>query len=214
MKEAKMIIAYLGHSCFKLEENGASLVTDPYAPGSVPGLSPVRTSAGQVICSHGHADHNAANEVKIIGTANKFDVELISSFHDPEGGRLRGLNDIAVIKTDGKKYVHMGDIGCDPGEEAIGKIRNCDVLFIPVGGFYTIDHKEALDLIRKINPKITIPMHFRGKTFGYDVISELEDFIKDASAAGGYKIINDGESVIDTTVIASGAIVILKPLRS
>lgn len=209
-----MIITYLGHSCFKLEENGASLVTDPYAPGSVPGLSPVKTSAGQVSCSHGHADHNAAGEVKITAAANKFDIELIHSFHDPEGGRLRGPNDIAVIKSGGRRYVHMGDIGCYPGDEAVEKISNCDVLFIPVGGFFTIDHKEAIDLVKKINPKITVPMHFRGKTFGYDVISEVDDFLKDASASGGYKIINDNESVIDTSVMASGSIVILKPLRS
>lgn len=209
-----MIITYLGHSCFKLEENGASLVTDPYGPGSVPGLSAVRTSAGQVICSHGHGDHNAAGEVKIIPAANSFDTELIHTFHDPEGGRLRGTNDIMIIKSEGRRYVHMGDIGCDPGDEAIGKIRNCDVLFIPVGGFFTIDHKEAMELIQKINPKITVPMHFRGKTFGYDVIAESGDFIRDAVASGKYKMINDGESVIDTSVLAAGTIVILKPLRS
>lgn len=209
-----MIITYLGHSCFKLEENGASLVTDPYAPGSVPGLSPVKTSAGQVICSHGHGDHNAAAEVKIVDTENRFGTELIHSFHDPEGGKLRGTNDIMIIKAGDRRYVHMGDIGCDPGEDAIGKIRNCDVLFIPVGGFFTIDHKEAMDLIKKINPKITVPMHFRGKTFGYDVIAEPGDFIKDVTAAGGYKIINDGESIVDTDEIPAGAIVILKPLRS
>ena len=108
----------------------------------------------------------------------------------------------------------MCDIGCYPGDEAVEKISNCDVLFIPVGGFFTIDHKEAIDLVKKINPKITVPMHFRGKTFGYDVISEIDDFLKDASASGGYKIINDNESVIDTSVMASGSIVILKPLRS
>lgn len=209
-----MIITYLGHACFKLEENGASLVTDPYGPGSVPGLSAVRTSAGQVSCSHGHGDHNAVGEVKITDMPNRFDIELIHTFHDPEGGKLRGLNDIMIIKSEGRRYVHMGDIGCDPGEDAIEKIRNCDVLFIPVGGFYTIDHKEAMDLIQRINPKITVPMHFRGKTFGYDVIAESGDFIRDAVASGRYKIINDDESVIDTSEIAAGSIVILKPLRS
>ena len=36
----------------------------------------------------------------------------------------------------------------------------CDILFVPVGGYYTMDYLEASKLIRKINPKLVIPTHY------------------------------------------------------
>lgn len=40
-----MKITWIGHSCFKLEKNGNTLIIDPYSDGSVPGLKPVREKA-------------------------------------------------------------------------------------------------------------------------------------------------------------------------
>ncbi len=53
-----------------------------------------------------------------------------------------------------------------------------DVLLIPGGGYYTIDAIQAKDLAEAIGPRVTVPMHYRGEDFGYDVIGTLEDFTK------------------------------------
>ena len=74
------------------------------------------------------------------------------------------------------KVVHMGDIGCMIDD--LSKIKNCDVLMIPIGGYYTIDTKEALEYINQIQPRIVIPMHYRSGSMGYDVLSTNEEFIK------------------------------------
>ena len=58
-----MKIEYLGHSCFRINEE---LVIDPYKDGSVPGLAPLRVSGSRVICSHEHADHSGRECVEIV----------------------------------------------------------------------------------------------------------------------------------------------------
>ena len=69
------------------------------------------------------------------------------------------------------KVVHMGDIGCMIDD--LSKIKNCGVLMIPIGGYYTIDTKEALEYINQIQPRIVIPMHYRSGSMGYAFIIAL-----------------------------------------
>ena len=47
-----MKITWIGHSCFRIEEDGYSIIIDPYEDGSVPGLAEVRETADAVICTH------------------------------------------------------------------------------------------------------------------------------------------------------------------
>ena len=55
--------------------------------------------------------------------------------------------------------------------------RRSDVLLIPVGGFYTIDAKQARAIIDQLNPRVVIPMHYKGQGFGFDVIASVDDFL-------------------------------------
>lgn len=61
-----------------------------------------------------------------------------------------------IIKMDNYNYYIAGDT--DMTEE--NKNVKCDVAFIPVGGTYTMDFKEAAELTNIINPKIAIPIHY------------------------------------------------------
>lgn len=174
-----MNITWIGHSCFKIESSGYVIITDPYEDGSVPGLKPVRESADKVLCSHEHGDHNARNLVKIReGKTCPFSVETIETWHDEVKGAKRGPNTIHIIDDGNVRLAHLGDLGCMPEEEQIRKLMNLDVCLIPVGGFYTIDGKEAAGLIKRIQPGLVIPMHYRdpGAGFGFDVISTVDDF--------------------------------------
>ena len=51
----------------------------------------------------------------------------------------------------------------------------CDVAFVPIGGTYTMDNKEAAKLINEIKPKVAIPIHY-GKIIGN--ISDGQNFTK------------------------------------
>ena len=55
-----------------------------------------------------------------------------------------------------KKYYIMGDTDIN---DDILNIK-CDILFIPIGGTYTMDYKEAADYTNKISPNVVIPTHY------------------------------------------------------
>lgn len=76
-----------------------------------------------------------------------------------------------IIKIDGICYYIAGDT--DITEENL-KIK-CDVAFVPVGGTYTMDFKEAAYLINKIHPKIAVPIHYASVV---GIKQDATDFIK------------------------------------
>ena len=174
-----MKITWIGHSCFKVEEAGYSIVFDPYDDGYVPGLGPVRETAEEVLCSHEHGDHNARKRVKLTsGGMSPFTVTKIETYHDPQKGALRGRNTIHILSGAGKRIAHFGDLGCELPADQLAQLENLDIAMIPVGGYYTIDAAQAADLVRKINPAHVIPMHYRGdgNSFGFDVIGTVREF--------------------------------------
>ena len=61
-----------------------------------------------------------------------------------------------VIEINGIKYYIAGDT--DITEES--KKVKCDIAFIPVGGTYTTNYKEAAYLANEIKPQIAIPTHY------------------------------------------------------
>lgn len=61
-----------------------------------------------------------------------------------------------IIEIEEKRYYIPGDTDITPENEQV----KCDVAFIPIGGTYTTDYKEAAELINLIKPKTVIPMHY------------------------------------------------------
>lgn len=205
-----MKITYLGHACFRIEDDGCSLILDPYEAGSVPGLSDLNETADLVLCSHGHGDHAGRSAVTLTGrTGLPFTVSRIESWHDAERGAKRGPNAIHIIETkSGRKIVHMGDIGCYLDDSDAAKLEGADVLLVPVGGFFTIDGKEAAELVRRVFPKVAVPMHYRSESFGYPVISTVDVF---AEAIGGCVVSPDSFLDDDSIAANTGKAVILPP---
>ena len=173
-----MKLTWYGHSCFLLESGEGSIVFDPYAPGSVPGWELPKLRADAVICSHGHRDHGWREGVTLSGGRFTGKIEQFASFHDDRRGALRGENTITLVEADGVRAVHMGDIGCALTAEQIAALGRVDVLMIPVGGHYTVDAAQAWEIVKALGPSIVIPMHYRGRGFGFDVIGPVEPFLK------------------------------------
>ena len=76
-----------------------------------------------------------------------------------------------ILKIDDVKYYIAGDT--DITEE--NRRVQCDVAFVPVGGTYTMDFKDAALLINEIQPKIAVPIHY-GSVVGTK--QDAEDFIR------------------------------------
>lgn len=213
-----MIIKYTGHSCFKIfdDETGYSIVLDPYKYGSVPGFGRISDVASEVLCSHEHGDHAGREHITIEPKdGSPFKVEYIDTFHDPEKGALRGVNRIYVITNirTGEKLVHYGDIGEKIDdlltEENLALLKDADIALVPVGGVYTYDIAEALELIERTAPKLVVPMHFRSAVAGFGLpnIDSIEMFI-DAATVKGKKVgvskisfINTGDIDLDCDIL-------------
>ena len=88
------------------------------------------------------------------------------TFHPKENGWVGYIIIINCIR-----YYIAGDT--DITEE--NKQVKCDVAFVPVGGTYTMDFKEAASLINEIKPKIAIPIHY-GSIVGTE--QDAIDFIR------------------------------------
>lgn len=90
-------------------------------------------------------------------------ISTVPSFHDNDGGKKRGKNAIFVFDIAGMRFVHMGDFGqakvTAEQKKALGKI---DVLFVPVGGHYTIDPEQAAAIVKDLKPRrAVLPMHYK-----------------------------------------------------
>ena len=175
---SKLTITWHGHSCFTISADGYDVVLDPYAPGSVPGLGDLSLTADMVLCSHEHSDHGFTDAVRIRtgGAENPFQITKIDTFHDDASGSLRGTNRIHILETGGLKAVHLGDLGCMLNAMQIDQLKKPDILLIPVGGYYTINAAQAAQVVGKLSPRVTVPMHYRSDTFGYPVIGRLEEY--------------------------------------
>ena len=217
-----MIIKYIGHACFKImdAETGYSIVIDPYEPGSVPGFGDIRDAASEVLKTHDHFDHNFTDAVKIEAKGDSpFEVKHIDTWHDDVKGAERGPDRIYIIthKRTGEKLIHYGDIGevlddlLTSGSEPL--LADADIALIPVGGTYTYDKDQALDLIERTKPKMVIPMHYRAEAagFGLKEIGTIEEFL--LAAAGRNHTISVGNLYfIDTDQTKPGCdILALRP---
>jgi L-ascorbate metabolism protein UlaG (beta-lactamase superfamily) len=179
-----MKIKWFGHSSFLIEnEKGIKIITDPF--DDTVGYKVPKIKANIVTISHEHFDHNYLRGVRgrpvvfkgpVKRESHKMEFRGIPSYHDSVFGAKRGPNIIFIIKVDGLNLCHLGDLGHILSEEKLEEIGPVDILFIPVGGFYTIDSNKATQIVEDIKPKIVIPMHYKTKAIKFS-IDTVEPFI-------------------------------------
>lgn len=185
-----MLIEWLGHSAFLLvSNNGKKIVTDPYTTGAYQGTfnyAPIRISPDIVTVSHQHADHNGVddlpNHAEVMTRAEDRTIQGIrikgvESAHDDESGALRGTNVVFVMDVDGIRVCHLGDLGQVLSPQQVEQVGSVDILLIPVGGYYTIGPDQADQVIKQLNPKIAIPMHFKTDKVEFPILP-VSEFIR------------------------------------
>lgn len=181
-------VKWHGHSCFELEGQHLTIVTDPFKGIGIP---EPRATAGIVLCSHGHQDHNNAKPVLgkdgqvlegFTGSRQLKGITIkgVPTFHDEEAGSKRGKNSIYVFSLDGIRFCHLGDLGPVLSPLTIEQIGEVDVLFVPVGGHFTIGPETATRVCEQLKPKIIIPMHYRmpGLAAMFDPLKTVDVFLE------------------------------------
>ena len=192
-----MIITWLGHSCFKIQDksgsDGVTIVTDPF--DKAVGLKVPNFEADIITVSHDHHDHNNAKALRgapfIINSAGEYDIksvmiEGVESYHDSKEGKELGKNIIYRIEMDDLTLVHLGNLGQALDDKQLERLVGADIVFIPVGGKYTLDAKKAVNVISQIEPRMVIPMHYKTKGTKID-IDGVEKFVKEMGVKPTYE---------------------------
>jgi L-ascorbate metabolism protein UlaG (beta-lactamase superfamily) len=213
-----MKVKWLGHACFLItSKDGLKVLTDPYAVGGGINYAPIKETADIVLVSHGHDDHSNVSAVQGkpevvkgdgIKTVKGIQYKGIAAYHDEAQGGQRGPNTIFYFTLDGIKLCHLGDLGHLLSPDQVNEIDAVDILFIPVGGFFTIDAPAASQVCDQLKPKVVIPMHFKTSKCAYP-IAGVEDFIKGKK---NVKRVEDSEVDFEQEKLsATTEIVLLRP---
>ena len=205
-----MKIKWYGHSAFLItSDQGIKIIMDPYELGAYDGAltyGKIEDTADIVLVSHDHADHNDVKSLpgspqiikgNCFKTVKGVSIKSISTFHDPSKGSERGTNTIFTFSVDGIQVCHLGDLGHLLSDKEIAEIGPVDILLTPVGGYFTIDPKEATRVSQQIKPKILIPMHFKTEKCGFP-IAPVEDFLIGKT---NIKRLKESESVFDKATL-------------
>lgn len=169
-----------------VSEVGLRIITDPYIVDQNLSYSPIKEIADIVVVSHDHDDHNNVSAVQGkpevlkgsgLKTAKGLQFRGVATYHDTTQGKQRGTNTVFCFSLDGIKLCHLGDLGHLLSQAQVDEVGTVDILFIPVGGFYTIDAAGASQVCDQLKPKVVIPMHFRTPQCTYP-IAGVDNFLR------------------------------------
>lgn len=183
-----MKIKWLGHASFLVTSaEGKKIITDPYTVAGAINYAPISESADVVTISHNHGDHNNNSVVRGnpqvireegIRKVEGIEFKGIPSYHDTAQGGQRGNNIIFCFLVDGINVCHLGDLGHLLSNKQLADIGTVDILLLPVGGYFTIDARQASAISQSLKARIVIPMHYKTSKCGYP-ISKVDEFLKD-----------------------------------
>ena len=220
----KTYLKWLGWDSFQIQTTEKIIYIDPL-------FGTFDKTADLVLVSHGHRDHcnpevlsqireqktvvltSEENKEKVNGIGLKpgesFNVDSIevTAVHAYNIHRRRdtgepfhpkGFGVGWIIQHENKKIYFMGDTELIPEMKLI---NNTDILLVPVSGKFVMDIDEAVEAIKLLQPKITIPMHYgivdgsyRGKHIHIELDIDTDEFKKKAGNFTEVVILNHNET--------------------
>jgi L-ascorbate metabolism protein UlaG (beta-lactamase superfamily) len=188
------------------------VVVDPFKSSPDFTYPPTKVTADLVLITHEHFDHNnasgvAGNPVVARGPGeweSPIPVKGLVASH----GKGRGTTAVYVFRVDDLSFCHLGDLGEIPDARLQKAIGSVDVLMIPVGGVYTIDHDEADRVLKLLKPKIALPMHYKTEFVGLS-LDPVSEFIQGKT---NVRLEKSNRIVVDKSSLPQGTqVVVLAP---
>jgi L-ascorbate metabolism protein UlaG (beta-lactamase superfamily) len=187
-------ITWLGHACFRLRGRDVAILTDPYE-GTDWGYPPLTTSANVVTVSNDHPHHAGLSaiegEPRVLRGPGEYEIggALIwgvrTSRPADGNGQAGSKNTAFVIQLEELTVCHLGDLAASPlTAEELTRIKDSDVLLVPVGGHCTINAAQAAEVVAQIEPKLIVPMHYATEeTRGSVALDDIERFCRELGAS-------------------------------
>ncbi len=176
-----MDIQFYGGNCVALSSKGVRLVVDDTLPEL--GLKTVTKTDDVALFTGVHTAVKTAARLMFDGPG-EYEVSGLSivgiaarAHMDPEGTKNATMY---KIMTDDANYLITGHVYPDFSDAQLEAIGMADVMIVPVGGNgYTLDPTGALQLIKKVEPKIVVPTHYAENGMHYPVDQQsLEQALK------------------------------------
>lgn len=91
-------------------------------------------------------------------------ITMVPAFHSSSIGapglEFSAAMAVGMVIDSGKVVYHAGDTCVFSDMKLIGDLYKPDVALLPIGGFFTMDSKQAAMAVKLIGPKIAVPMHY------------------------------------------------------
>ena len=175
-----MKIQWLGHACFKITENGYSIVIDPYNSDYTEGYPKLDITADKLLISHENYGHNYRDGVKLSGRDENESPFTIKSFevdHDSVNGIMRGKCLVHIIEANGVRVAHMSDIGTQLNGGQISQLMDLDAIMVTAGSLTGLPSEAVQRMYEELFPKVLIPMHYRDGVRGPRRLETINDLI-------------------------------------
>ena len=178
-----MEVEYKGGNCIVISHKKDEIVSDPSL--SSIGLKDQGARAAVHLLTQDRFAAPAADETIVVNGPGEYEVNNCSiagiAAHThiaPEGKKTATIYRLDVDEI---SVAILGHIAAKLDDEQLEAIGLVDVLVLPVGGFgYTLEPKQAVDLVRTIEPKIVVPVHYAEEGINYEVPqAPLEEFLKE-----------------------------------
>jgi len=208
LSAGEVTLTYLGHSCFTVQaEGGPVIMIDPY--GSYVPYPALPKPADVVLITHGHIDHCPwcyGEKDRVLGDpilvwpfdkqrrvmegrwkiVEGLSVDFVEATHVTRSGGGQGLVCLFSFEVGGIRFAHLGDLGRPLSDEQAAALGNVDLLMIPVGGAFTIDAAEAVEVIKRLpTVRAVLPMHYFVEGYcPWEEIAPLDGFLELARAEG------------------------------
>jgi L-ascorbate metabolism protein UlaG (beta-lactamase superfamily) len=175
-----MEFQFYGGNCIRITTKQASIVVDDNLKDM--GGKSITKPTDIALFTHLPASHPEARLV--ISDPGEYEVSEVSIFglsaraHMDEPGKKTAT--IFRVQYEDTRVAILGHIYPDLHEDQLEEIGTVDILITPVGGNgYTLDATGAMDLIKKIEPKIVIPTYYADKSLNFEVpAADLQDALK------------------------------------
>lgn len=176
-----MELQYCGANCVRITTKKASIVIDDNLAElglkSVTKPSDISLRTSRTLPEHKEARFSAEvpGEYEISGAIIH---GVMARAHMDEEGKSTAT--IYTIEAEDIRVAVVGHIFPNLTEDQLEQIGHVDVAIVPVGGNgYTMDGVGALQVIKKLEPKLVIPTHYADKQIKYEVPqAELSEGLK------------------------------------
>jgi L-ascorbate metabolism protein UlaG (beta-lactamase superfamily) len=175
-------IEYKGANSIIITTKKAKLVVDPKL--SIVGLKDVSTKGAVELATEERFATNDSDAIISIEGPGEYGVAGFDIYGIPARRHIDSENEglastIYRVEIGEIRIGIIGNIDKNLSDEQLEGLGVLDILVIPVGdGGYTLDPTDAASLVRMIDPKIVIPVHYADKSLKYEVPQDdLKSFV-------------------------------------